>query len=54
MLEGLETILGLQQVQRVLALLTFSKHGISDSEMIDLLSFHENFHSSSTFGKYRD
>lgn len=50
MLEGLETILGVQQVQRALAILTFTKHGISDSEMIDLLAFDVNFHSSTTYG----
>lgn len=49
MLEGLETILGVKQVQRALAILTFTKHGITDSEMIDLLAFDENFHSSTTY-----
>lgn len=51
MLEGLETILGIQQVQHALAILTFIKHGISDSEMIDLLAFDENFHSNTTYGQ---
>lgn len=51
MLEGLETILGVKQVQHALAILTFTKHGISDSEMIDLLAFDENFHSNTTYGK---
>lgn len=52
MLEELETILGVVQVQHALALLTCAKHGITDSEMIDLLAFDENFHSSTTYGKY--
>lgn len=51
MLEELETILGVTQVQHALAILTNTKHGITDSEMIDLLGFDENFHSSSTYGK---
>lgn len=50
MLEELETILETKQVQHALALLTNAKHGATDSEMIDLLAFDENFHSSSTHG----
>lgn len=50
MLEELETILGIVQVQHALAILTCTKHGITDSEMIDLLAFDENFHSSTTYG----
>lgn len=50
MLEELEAILGAVQVQHALALLTCTKHGVTDSEMIDLLAFDENFHSSSTHG----
>ncbi|KAJ8971123.1 hypothetical protein NQ317_007672 [Molorchus minor] len=49
MLEELETIIGIAQVQHSLALLTCTKHGITDSEIIDLLAFDENFHSSSTY-----
>ncbi|KAJ8964870.1 hypothetical protein NQ314_004552 [Rhamnusium bicolor] len=51
MLEELESILGVTQVQHALAILTCTKHGITDSEMIDLLAFDEHFHSSSTYGK---
>lgn len=51
MLGELETILGVQQVEHALALLTCSKHSMSDSEMIDLLAFDEIFHSSTTYGK---
>lgn len=50
MLEELETILGTTQVQHALALMTCTKHGISDTEMIDLLAFDEPFQSSSTYG----
>lgn len=52
MLEELEMILGLTQVQHALAIMTWSKHGITDSEMIDLLAFDENFHSNNTYGQY--
>lgn len=50
MLEELEMILGTTQVQHALALVTFTKHGITDSEMIDLLSFDQTFHANATFG----
>lgn len=53
MLEELETILGVVQVQHALALITCTKHGITDSEMIDLLAFDENFHSTTTYGSFR-
>lgn len=49
MLEELETILGAVQVQQALAIMTCTKHSITDSEMIDLLAFDENFHSSNTY-----
>lgn len=51
MLEELETILGVTQVQHALAIMTETKHGITDSEMIDLLAFDEDFHSSTTHGR---
>lgn len=50
MLEELEAILGVTQVQHALAVMTCTKHGVTDSEMIDLLAFDEHFHSSTTFG----
>lgn len=53
MLEELETILGVTQVQHALAIMTCTKHGITDSEMIDLLAFDETFHNSSTYGKWK-
>ncbi|KAF5270218.1 hypothetical protein FQA39_LY08432 [Lamprigera yunnana] len=49
MLEKLEKILGVIQVQHALALMTCTKHGITDSEMIDLLAFDETFHNSGTY-----
>ncbi|XP_018319781.1 NACHT domain- and WD repeat-containing protein 1 isoform X2 [Agrilus planipennis] len=49
MLEELENILGLEQVQHALALMISTKHGITDSEMIDLLAFDETFHSDATY-----
>ncbi|CAH0550201.1 unnamed protein product [Brassicogethes aeneus] len=49
MLEELETILEKTQVQHALAIITCTKHGVTDSEMIDLLAFDENFHSSTTY-----
>nr|XP_022901761.1 NACHT and WD repeat domain-containing protein 2 [Onthophagus taurus] len=49
MLEELEAILGVIQVQHALAIITCTKHGITDSEMIDLLAFDENFHSNTTY-----
>lgn len=53
MLEELEKILGVIQVQHALAILTSTKHGIMDSEMIDLLAFDEPFHSSATYGNFK-
>lgn len=50
MLEELEAILGVTQVQHALALMTCTKHGITDSEMIDLLAFDETFHNTTTYG----
>ncbi|XP_056647037.1 NACHT and WD repeat domain-containing protein 2 isoform X1 [Diorhabda sublineata] len=49
MFEELEAILGETQVQHALALLTCTKHSLTDSEMIDLLAFDENFHSGMTY-----
>ncbi|XP_074036921.1 NACHT and WD repeat domain-containing protein 2 [Leptinotarsa decemlineata] len=49
MLEELEAILGVTQVQHALAILTSTKHGITDSEMIDLLAFDGTFHSNTTY-----
>ncbi|XP_066263113.1 NACHT and WD repeat domain-containing protein 2 [Euwallacea similis] len=49
MLEELEIILGPPQVQHALALITCSKHGVTDSEMLDLLAFDDNFHSDTTY-----
>lgn len=51
MLEELESILGVTQVQHALAIITSTKHGVTDSEMIDLLAFDESFHSTTTYGK---
>lgn len=51
MLEELEQILGVTQVQHALAIMTCTKHGITDSEMIDLLAFDENFYNTGTYGK---
>lgn len=51
MLEELETILGKTQVQHALAILSSTKHGITDSEMIDMLAFDDTFHSTNTYGK---
>lgn len=50
MLEELETILGVTLVQHALAIMTCTKNGITDSEMIDLLAFDEKFQSSLTYG----
>lgn len=52
MLEELESIMGPTQVQHALALITCSKHGVTDSEMLDLLAYDENFHSSTTYGEF--
>uniref|UniRef100_A0AAR5PUI3 NACHT domain-containing protein n=1 Tax=Dendroctonus ponderosae TaxID=77166 RepID=A0AAR5PUI3_DENPD len=49
MLEELESIIGAAQVQHALALISCSKHGVTDSEMLDLLAFDENFHSRTTY-----
>ncbi|CAH1102040.1 unnamed protein product [Psylliodes chrysocephalus] len=49
MLEELEAILGETQVQHALALLTCTKHSLTDSEMIDLLAFDESFHTDTTY-----
>lgn len=53
MLEELEAILGVTQVQHALAIMTCTKHGITDSEIIDLLAFDETFHSSTTYGNWQ-
>lgn len=50
MLEELETILGGVQVQHALAIMTFTKHGVTDSEMIDLLALDDTFHNATTYG----
>lgn len=39
------------QVAIAMALLTSAKFGLTDSEMIDLLTHKEAFHSSDTYGK---
>ncbi|KAF5283296.1 hypothetical protein FQR65_LT13975 [Abscondita terminalis] len=49
MLDKLEKLLGVTQVQHALALVTCTKLGITDSEMIDLLAFNECFHNSGTY-----
>ncbi|XP_063905453.1 NACHT and WD repeat domain-containing protein 2 isoform X2 [Zophobas morio] len=49
MLEELEKILGVTQVQHALAIITSTKHGVTDSEMIDLLAFDDSFHSTTTY-----
>ncbi|KAI4468136.1 beta transducin-related protein [Holotrichia oblita] len=49
MLEELETILGVTLVQHALAIMTCTRNGITDSEMIDLLAFDEEFQSSLTY-----
>ncbi|CAG9765713.1 unnamed protein product [Ceutorhynchus assimilis] len=49
MLEELESIVGTVQVQHALSLITCSKHGVTDSEMLDLLAFDESFHSTTTY-----
>ncbi|CAG9821320.1 unnamed protein product [Phaedon cochleariae] len=49
MLDELESIIGIPQVQHALAILVNTKHGITDSEMIDLLAFDESFHTSTTY-----
>ncbi|XP_060535991.1 NACHT and WD repeat domain-containing protein 2 [Cylas formicarius] len=49
MLEELESILGGTQVQHALAIITWTKHGVTDSEMVDLLAFDDSFHSSTTY-----
>ncbi|KRT86348.1 AAA protein, partial [Oryctes borbonicus] len=49
MLDELEAILGVTQVHHALAIMTCTKHGITDSEMIDLLAFDELFQSTSTY-----
>lgn len=51
MLEELETILGKASVEHALALLTCTKQGIYDSEMLDLLAFDDVFQSKETYGK---
>ncbi|XP_045482226.1 NACHT and WD repeat domain-containing protein 2 isoform X1 [Harmonia axyridis] len=49
MLEELETIIGATQVEHALALITCSKQCVTDSEMIDLLAFDEEFQSNTTY-----
>ncbi|KAB0804135.1 hypothetical protein PPYR_01105 [Photinus pyralis] len=49
MLEKLEKILGITQVQHALALMTCTKDGITDSEMIDLLAYDDCFHNNGTY-----
>ncbi|XP_017775485.1 PREDICTED: NACHT and WD repeat domain-containing protein 2 isoform X1 [Nicrophorus vespilloides] len=49
MLEELETILGQNQVEHALAIMTSTKHGITDSEMLDLLAHDEIFQNNTTY-----
>ncbi|KAL1513904.1 hypothetical protein ABEB36_003243 [Hypothenemus hampei] len=49
MLEELESIIGKSQVEHALALISCSKYGITDSEILDLLAYDENFQSNSTY-----
>ncbi|XP_076260371.1 NACHT domain- and WD repeat-containing protein 1 isoform X1 [Rhynchophorus ferrugineus] len=49
LLEELESIVGTAQVQRALALISCSKHGVTDSEMLDLLAMDDTFRSTSTY-----
>ncbi|XP_030753342.1 NACHT and WD repeat domain-containing protein 2 [Sitophilus oryzae] len=49
LLEELESIVGSPQVQRALALIFSSKHGVTDSEMLDLLALDDNFRSATTY-----
>ena len=51
LLAELENSLGVTRVQHALALLTASKHGLRDAEMLDLLARDPAFHSESTYGK---
>lgn len=52
MLQELEHVLGELKVQHALALMTCVKCAITDTEMIDLLAFDPEFHSTATYGKY--
>lgn len=52
MLEELETILGKDCVEHALAILTSTKLGICDSEMLDLLAFDTAFESKDTYGEF--
>lgn len=52
MLEELETIIGATQVEHALALMTCSKQCVTDSEMIDLLAFDEEFQSNTTYSEW--
>lgn len=49
MLEELEVILGKERVEHALALVTASKTGLTDSEMLDLLAHDAAFHSEATY-----
>ncbi|KAL1115440.1 hypothetical protein AAG570_007470 [Ranatra chinensis] len=49
MLSDLETILGQKLVEMCLSLLTAAKWGLTDSEMVDLLTSNKDFHTSTTY-----
>ncbi|XP_014258640.1 NACHT domain- and WD repeat-containing protein 1 [Cimex lectularius] len=49
MLEQLETIFGKEKIEKALCLLIGSKYGLQDSEMLDVLSSDETFHTSTTY-----
>lgn len=48
LLDQLEAVLGKSQVAYAAALVSAAKYGVSDSEMLDLLAHHGDFHSSAT------
>jgi len=51
LLKQLEQLLGREQLEKCVALLSAAKYGLSDSEMLDVLALDPVFHSSSTYSK---
>lgn len=53
MLDSIEAMLDSNRVKMALSLITVSKYGLRDSELLDMLSHEAVFHSDTTYCKSR-
>ena len=52
MLDSIEAMLDSSRVKMALSLITVSKYGLRDSELLDMLSHDPVFHSDTTYRKF--